>query len=289
VKIAALLHCYNEAHIIEECLVHYLAQGIDVAIVDNESTDETLAIIDKVRGNLVYPGRVLDVLSIRTRGFELRRILATLCEHMHAHLSHYPWLMLVDADTFFDSPVAGLSLGDFIAVAHDAAYNVIDGILYQFYPTELDDPAVARHAERLQYFEILRPEDTELIVTAERIFRYDPSIDFFSRAGHVCLRASPRRVFFQKYLHRHYRWTSYEHGLQKIFRDRIPRYTERLENPAEHRQYLGLRANEADLIRPAKSLSKFDPQLHLIPAGEFYRRLRICRPTNPLREKGSGG
>ena len=259
-KACGILFCYNEEQILPYTLGHYLSQGIDLVIFDNESTDSSLFLIDSARkNNPAYYGRILDVISIKTQGYEWTKILAEACRFMHQHLSQYEWILLIDADAFYDSPVEGMSLTDFINFSGLQGYNVLDGSLLEFYPTEQDDPSIKSPIERLKYYRT--PHDTWLepkLFSQQKIFKYHPSIDFYTMGGHVCLRDRPKLCFIP-FIYRHYPWLSYKHGLKKIFIDRKPRYTaDRRTDFTSHPQYNELLPMESDLVKTASSLHRLD-------------------------------
>ena len=172
-----LLFCFNEEEIIGDTIAFYLSQGIDLVVFDNESTDDSSRIIDSFRQNgSRYPGQIRDVLSISTEGYEWCKILQFACAYMHKELSDYDWILLIDADGFYHSPVRGLTLLEFLNEAGRHGFNMIDGALYAFYPTLNDDNSIKNHRERLRY---CQPFPNQPPVQ-QRIFRYQPDIDFYS-------------------------------------------------------------------------------------------------------------
>lgn len=254
VSACGILFCYNEEHILQETLKHYVSQGIDLVIIDNNSTDSSPDIINSFRNkNGSYPGRIQDVVNVKTDGYEWRKILRFACEYMHEKLSHYEWIFLIDADAFYYSPVKNISLMEFMTFAKSQGCNIINGTVHEFYPTEKDNLSIASPIERMKYYRIL-PEIIE-----HKIFLYHPTIDFHTYYGHICLRDNPI-VFFVGFLYCHYPWISYEHGLKKIFGQRMPRYhAERMGLALElggfsHFHYCGILPIKKDLVKDSKKL-----------------------------------
>ncbi|MDD5255114.1 MAG: SPASM domain-containing protein [Candidatus Omnitrophica bacterium] len=248
-----ILFCYNEEHILAECLSHYLRQGIDLVLADNHSTDSSVAIARTFQQNNDTEGRITDILHIETQGFQWQKILRRACDYMHASLSDYEWIVLIDSDSFYYSPVKGLPLLGFMEHVSRAGYNIINGALHEFYPTEKDDPLILSPLERLRYCHLhLRPDYPQ-----HKIFRYHPTVDFYTRSGHICLRENPR-VFPLKFIFEHYPWVSYEHALKKIFKDRNSRLVERSISPEAHPQYLGLLPVKEELVRESCGLKLYD-------------------------------
>jgi len=262
--------CYNEAHVLSQTLTHYLRQGIDLVVVDNGSTDQSLQIIQGFRDNASqYPGRIHDLLSIRTEGYEWIKILRFACEYMHQKLSSYEWILVIDADAFYYSPVKEMTLLEFMGQVQKRGYTIINGKVYEFYPTDQDDLTIDSFSDRMQHYRIV----TEW--QQHKLFRYHPSVDFYSEAAHIVKRQSPRVWVGREFIYKHYPWTSYAHGLQKIFKDRKERFIEQKDNPRTHRQYLQLMPLKQDLVKDAKKLCLFNPRKAFIGKAAFLLLMRI--------------
>jgi len=272
-----ILFSFNEEHILRYTLKHYLEQGIDIVVFDNESTDLSPQIIEALRReNGLNGGRIIDVVSVKTRGYEWRDILKRACEYMHKNLSAYEWIMLIDADSLYHSPVKGMSLLEFMRFNKRCGYNIINGKVFEFYPTEKDDSSVFSPLERIKHYKI------DGRYRQHKIFLYHPSVDFFGDVGHSCRRDGPLVSAF-KFLYFHYPWVSYEQGCRKVFEERIPRYSERSIDPMLHVQYLGMLPREEDFIKRSDELRLFRKEeveislRHLALAAHFRTFLALCR------------
>ncbi len=254
VKACGIVYCYNEAQIIEETLVYYLSQGLDLVVFDNDSTDGSRAIAAKYQSQPdSFSGKVLDVVDISTTGYEWKKILQTSCEYMHAYLSKYNWIILIDADGFYESPIAGFSLQQFLNFVQNFGYNMVDGALYMFYPTARDDQFEKSAVKRIRYCE---PHPNSAPVQ-QRIFRYHPSIDFFTHGAHKLIGDGLRECPI-KFIYKHYVWLSYEHGQRKIFEERRPRYIELAKDPNLYFHHLPLLPIESDFVKDYRELWRFD-------------------------------
>ncbi len=270
VSSCGILLCYNEEHLLRESMTHYLTQGIDLVIVDNESTDNSLEIALELQQHSPGPGTVRAVESFESHGFEWKRLLRFCNDYAHQKLSHYDWLLLIDADAFFCSPVRGLSLPGFMTEAHSRDYTALNGALYNFYPTDRDGPQSASLLSRQRHFD--RIERDRIDLPQERIFAYRPDLDFARGNGHV-VTFGDKRVFPIAYHYRHYGWTSFEQGKQKVFRDRKPRYITEERNFAVHPPYNGLLPLREDFVKPHKTLSAYDEDRELLSQADFKRAL----------------
>src|SRR5215472_9486319 len=81
------LFCYNEEQILRESLLHYLNQGVDLVVVDNESADGSMQIVADLQcTGSSRPGKIRGVLRVHTEGYEWQTILRQACIYMHRHL-----------------------------------------------------------------------------------------------------------------------------------------------------------------------------------------------------------
>jgi len=282
-KACGILFCYNEEHIIAQCLEHYLSQGIDLLVIDNMSTDSTPRIIREAQSkDGMRSGKIIDLLSIGTQGYEWRKILRFACDYMHQHLSHYEWVLLIDADSFYVSPVKDMPLLEFMDHTKKYGYNIINGALYDFRPTPQDDPKIISHMGRMQYFlgqnaDYVKKKffyQLSIDCPQHKIFLYHPSINFHASAGHTCIRKNPRASVV-KFIYKHYPWVSYEQGLKKIFNDRKPRFVERRLGSGEHPQYAGLLPVKDDLVRESKEFQLYIENQVLIPRFKFFLIMKM--------------
>ena len=268
-KACGILFCYNEEQILSETIQHYLKQGIDLVVIDNESTDSSREIVSQFRQKAeLYSGKIQDVVNIQTKGYEWRKILQFACEYMHQNLSNYEWIMLIDADAIYHSPVKGMSLLEFLGFMKKKGYNVIHGKVFEFYPTEKDDPSVSSPIRRLKYYRVIDEW------SQQKIFQYHPSLNFYESWGHTCFRENQHLSPIDFWYH-HYPWVSYEHGIKKIFKERKPRYVERKKRLDIHWHYLGMLPLKKDLIKSSKNLIYYRPEKLLMSRAIFFGLFKV--------------
>lgn len=282
-RACGLLFCYNEENILRDTLTYYLSEGIDLVVIDNGSTDSSLNIVNGFRNTKErFAGKVIDLVHIKTEGYEWVHILRQACGYMHKNLQHYDWILVVDADSFYDSPVKEMPLLEFLGLVQSYGYNVVNGKLYEFYPTEKDDPKVASAIERIRY---CKNKHEELLYVNEkyhRIFQYHPTVDFYTRFGHIVERDKRRVLNKVRYIYKHYPWVSFEHGVKKIFKDRKPRYVERKSGSLLHKQWMGMLPIEKDFIWRSKDLSCYNAEQVLISRKKFLWIMRMGRFSDLL-------
>lgn len=275
-QVCGILFCFNEEHILSYSLEHYLAQGIDLVIYDNYSTDTSYAVAVDFQKNKrhTYSGVILDIIRVETTGYEWKKILHHACIYMHAHLDHYAWIMLIDADAFYRSPIKNMSLVSYISITQKNGYNILNGQLFDFLPTDQDNAQITSPLQRMKHYRTYAPKLG--LKEQHKIFAYDPSVDFYSLAGHICKRNNPC-VSPMPFLYHHYSYVSFEHGIQKIFTQRKPRYTiDQRRAPHEHPQYMGILPTREDLIYSAYTLHHYKPEALLKPYWYYVLILRCA-------------
>lgn len=127
-RIVALLATYNEERFIRACLEHHLAQGLEVYLIDNESTDRTR------EWALAYRGQgLLDVELLPRHGTFRWTTVLQRKEALAATLGA-DWYLHVDADEFF-IPARGFpTVRATLEAAEAAGYTAANAREYVFVP-----------------------------------------------------------------------------------------------------------------------------------------------------------
>jgi glycosyltransferase involved in cell wall biosynthesis len=147
ISCAAILAARNEAAHIRRALKNYIHQGIDVVVVDNGSTDET------VRECMGFLGHGL--LGIEHRAWEGAFNLSAQLDAKEAIIQNLPheWVIHADADEWLQSPVAGESLIAGISRLSAAGYNAINFEEFVFLPNPGGDFAPLEYEKKfLDYY-----------------------------------------------------------------------------------------------------------------------------------------
>ena len=234
VSVLAIVHCYNERDILAEVVGHLLVQGVDVQLVDNWSTDGSWELILELAG--AHPERVVAKRfpDQPSSTYEWEKQLEYTTQS--AAGSHYDWIMHYDADELRESPWPGVTLAAALAFVDSQGYNAVDFTVIDFRPVRSDPQLTLPIQEQLPFFEFgRRPGHFEQI----KAWKNQPgvAVELATTGGH---RAdfSGRRVFPLKFLNRHYPLRSQAQARQKVFRDRLLRFSaaERQEK-GWHNQY----------------------------------------------------
>jgi hypothetical protein len=231
--LVAIVSAYNEEDIIGPALAHLVAQGASVYLLDDGSTDQTVAYAQQAAGS-----RLIEVESLPpiargdgTGAYCWSRILerkAQLASTLDAD-----WFVHQDADEFRESPWPHLSLVDAVRLVGRLGWNAIDFEVFNFVPAGEayqagQDPVGTfrryHQAEEFDRLQIRCWKKTAL------------PVDLVTTGGHEA-RFPGRRVFPIRFPMRHYPIRSAEQGERKVFRDRMPRFDPEERARGWHVQY----------------------------------------------------
>lgn len=260
-RIVAILASYNEQRFIGACLEHYLQQGIEVYLLDNDSTDNTLEI---ARG---YLGQNLIGIERMPRHgmYQWQKIL--LRKEQLADEIKADWLMHADPDEIRVAP-NGQTLAEAIADVDSQGYNAINFMEYTFLPVrESPDhdhpdfqqtmrwyyPFGPRHPHRLNAWKKQPKRWTGIKPFARELVKNrrwgQPSIDLHASGGHV-VQFHGIRPYPVDFILKHYIVLSLDHAIQK--------YAKKKFDPKEMGAAHGWRATakEYDFMLPAEGQMK---------------------------------
>ena len=275
-KALALMTTYNEADVVEQCVEHLFAQGLDVFVVDDNSTDGTLDKLESIARST--PRLFLDKDTRKNARFYDRGILfSTLLAHANrAAANGCEWMMNVDADEIRSSPWPGVPLAAAFARVAALGYNAVDFTVADFRYIKGQRMTSAPFESQMPLFEFGRRHGHFIQIKA---WRHAPGLDVaLEPSGGHDAHFAGRRVFPLKFLLKHYPLRGLEHARQKIFRDRFPRYhPDSLANGA-HVQYNVYRDREPEGWDPA-DLLRWDDRFHSRYLLERLSGIGLDRPS----------
>ena len=209
-KNVGMIPVYNESDIIRQVVRHLISQGVQLVIIDNGSNDRSYEICSKFVGK--------GVLRLERLWTERREWRMMLRELYKLALDHSPeWVLVNAADEFLESPYRGLTLLG-IKIEASKGHNLIQFDNFEFSPTEKDCNSRARDVrKRIRYYSW--NDDDQF-----RCWKVYPnmSIDEFGSHQQSFPHRSRSESFPNKFVLRHYKIRSYEHGLRKVFNERLP-------------------------------------------------------------------
>jgi len=250
-SVVAIIAAYNEADLIGQVVGDLIEQGVQVYLLDDGSTDGTVAAVEPYRGRgLLGVEQVADD-GRPSDGFEWERILrrkAQLAGELDAD-----WFIHHDADEFRESPWPHLSLGGAIRAVDALGFNAIDSARLDFWP--IDDGFRPGDDVRRAFTHYAAPAPYDRLQ-----IRYwkktDAVVDLASSGGHE-VRFPGRRVFPIRFLLRHYPIRGQAHGERKVFKERRARFLARERARGWHVQYDTVREGASFIHDPA-TLTRYD-------------------------------
>jgi glycosyltransferase involved in cell wall biosynthesis len=267
-KIVALLQVHNEERFIGACLDHLAGQGVFAYLVDNESTDETVAIAEeRLKSNLIG----IETLP-RTGTFALREQLRRK-EELASELDA-DWFIHQDADELRVSHQQGKTLADTIEEIDAAGFNAANFIEFAFMPT-IESPD-HDHPEFAQTMRSYYPYIPRLPHRLNAWKRQDGPVNLVG-GGHLVrfdgLRMAPESMYS-----RHYLYLSLDHAVQKFGPSR--RYAPEEIEAGWHRWRAALNPHEIGL-HPEAALRTYTADHLLDPSDPFTEMSQLVR-TDPL-------
>ena len=144
-RCAAVVACRNEADLLSQHLPLWIAEGLDVVVIDHSSTDASRAVAE------AWLGRgVLAVHNLEWRGqFSLEQQLAAK-EAAIEGLDH-DWVVHLDTDEWLHSPVEGETLQQALSRLAAGGANAVNFEEFVLLPLHRNQPA-----EHYYFFEPTR-------------------------------------------------------------------------------------------------------------------------------------
>ena len=211
-RIVAMMQVFNERRFLAGCIEHLRANGVAVYLIDNESTDDTLAIAERYLG-----AGVIGIETLPRSGcFSLRQ----QCRRQEelARTIDADWLIHHDADEIRVAPRRGQTLAEAIAECDDAGFNAVNFLEFAFVATrEFPDHDHADFARTMRWYYPFAPWFPHRCNAWKR---QNGPVDLVTEAGHVVgfpgLRMAPASLYM-----RHYLFISRRHALEKFVERRF--------------------------------------------------------------------
>jgi hypothetical protein len=254
-RVVAIIAAYNEADIISPLIEHLVGNGVEAYLIDNRSTDDTVAEARRWLGK--------GLLEIETfpkemppgngpPGFDWEGILRRK-EEIARELDA-DWYIHNDADEFREPPWPGMSLKDAIGWVDRLGYNCIDFRVLNFRPV---DAGFRPGADPKEHFTRWEEPILHDRVRLNCWKAQTQPVSLAASGGHE-IRFPGRRVFPIRFLLRHYPVRSQVHGERKIFDERKKRFSERERAKGWHVQYDDIPDSGHTFIGDAERLHAYD-------------------------------
>jgi len=213
-RVVAILSTFNEERFIADCLENLIRQNIEVYLIDNDSTDQTVAIARRFSGRGLVGLESLPRNEIFSWSSILRRK-----EQLAATLEA-DWFMHVDADEVYPSPRSGITLAETFAEVEAQGYNAVNFMEFTFIPTqERPDHDHPGFLETMQWYYPFMPAFPDLI----RAWKRQPVPAEIAWSGGHLVRFPGLRLYPETFPLQHYHFLSVPHAIRKyVFRQYDP-------------------------------------------------------------------
>lgn len=250
-NIIALIATRNEELFIEKCVTHLYNQGIKTILIDNGSTDRTLAIAKTLKGR-----GLIDVHHIEFNGkFNLFEILEYK-EYLYKTVQA-DWFIHYDADELRYAPEKYNTLHDGIAEADRQGYNAVNFDEFVFLPTSADDNFEdTDYEENMKFYYYYAPKTFRHVKAWKK---FGQNIDLASLGGHR-VQFDNIKIFPENFILKHYIFLSYDHACRKYG---LRRHSEEGLRRGWHTERNNFQSSRLVLpdrkrLKLAESLNRFD-------------------------------
>jgi len=206
-SIVALLAVRNEELYLERCIAHLISQGIEVCIIDNDSTDRSRNIAESFLGR-----GVISIEHLPYEGcFELEKQLEfkeALCRQIDAD-----WFIHQDADEIREAPPPFRTLREGIMHVDRLGYNAINFDEFVFVPTDDNESFEGRdYVAEMRYYYYFQKAKKKRHIKAWR--KQSCGINLPRWGGHR-ISFEGIKIFPENFMMRHYIVLSRRHAIEK--------------------------------------------------------------------------
>lgn len=252
-RVVAFMTAYNEEDIIFHSVSRLLRAGIEVYLIDNWSTDGTVAAVEPLLGKGLI-GIERFPADGGTGTFDLARLLARVEEL--ARTIPADWFIHHDADEIRESPWPEFRLREALQYVDRMGFNAVDHTVIDFPPIDNGFVSGSDFGGYFTHWEFgCRPGHFQQVKAWKNLGH---PLNLAYSGGHDA-DFPGRRVFPYKFLLRHYSVRSHNHGEKKVLAERKPRFnSEERKLRGWHGQYDQINSGHNFLYAP-ESLSHYDP------------------------------
>lgn len=274
-RAVAVVTVYNELDVLPEVLTHLLAQGLDVHVVDNWSTDGSYEFVRQL--SACDPRISLERFPDKPIHADYE--WAQLLDHAAswAAASGYDWIVHNDADELRYSPWPGVTLLQGISFVAQLGFSALDFTVIDFRFATGDSQLEPPYESSMSLFDFGRRPGHFTQIKAWRQQAGVP-VDLTSSGGHDAT-FTTRRVFPLKFLTKHYPLRTKKQAERKIFRDRLPRVAREQSERGWHTQYERFRGKDIEGWDPACLISWYEPMFSAEYLLERLSGIGIARCT----------
>lgn len=217
IKACAFMSVFNDEDIILESVMKLIESGIDIYILDNGTTDNSIEKIKHLVGRGIIDIEYFLTIENGRHTFKLWDILKKFEEI--SNKLNYDWYLISDADEIKYSPWNSLCLREAIDKVDYLGYNLINFKLFNF---RLSDNIVIFNDFETSLISY-SSEDNQSSIQL-KCWKKSDYVDLKKYGGHIVSRENPS-VFPLRFINKHYPIRTIEQGKKKLFKERMDRYS----------------------------------------------------------------
>lgn len=254
-KILCIMIAHNEEDIIYHSAKAYIEEGIDVYLINNASTDNTVEEAKRAGVKMIenFPEEVSGYSNDCVSKFVYTDLLRRT-EDIAEQFSEYDWYITSAADEFRESPFPYSGLKETIKLADQLGYNYLYHTILYFelidnsYIPKVTDPRF--HFKHYDYFRhYKRGNLTVWKNVGQRVKLCHPDGERVEFSG--------MKMFPIPFILRHYPIRSTFHGAKKM-QERLDRYTEEEKALGWHYQYDEYKDDLSKFLKDPSTLKVYD-------------------------------
>ena len=193
-----------------------MLEGLDVCVIDDGSTDDTL---NKIKSQYHNNQRVIIRSRVKQKDFLLFDILLLKEKIAIEYKEKYDWFMHLDSDEIRVSPFIGIKMQDAISYIDYVGYNAIDFSVIDFRYDIAEMPIYRDFEKNMHFFEFgKRPGHFNQVKCWKKIDEFKLA----GTGGHN-IKFSGMKIYPFKFLLKHYPYRNLEQANRKLYIDRAGR------------------------------------------------------------------
>ena len=220
---------HNEVDIIREGITKLINQGIDVYLIDNNSTDGSIDAVSDLVGNGIIDIEVVKFFEDGREVYDWTSILRR--KEALSKMLNYNWYMHVDADEIRYSPWKGVSLHEGLERVNFEGYNLVDFKLFNFRLTK-----DGFFEEDFEHSMPLYSSAEEFNTVQVKAWKKTDSIQLAKHGGHLA-ELNGANIYPLRFILKHYPIRSAIQGQKKVFLERKLRFSNLEKSKGWHVQY----------------------------------------------------
>lgn len=204
-SIVAIIGTRNEELYIEHSIRGFVSDGIEVILIDNDSSDNTRRIAESFLGK-----GLLSIHHLPWDGFFSLDAQLALKTEIIADVRH-DWIIHADSDEWLQPPPGYETLYDAIQDVSSSGANAINFNEFVFVPQQDDNFENTDFRKAMLAYYFFEPNRPRLV----RAWRREIDASNAGSGGHLLEASGRLKIFSEDFILRHYIALSYDHSVSK--------------------------------------------------------------------------